>query len=463
MIVFSGFAIILFFVGFLSPLNPINGTGMSGTDSSVYRYIGKAMLEGTTIYKDVFDHKGPIMYFLNAIGYAINPLWGIWIINTFLTFVFFVYIYRIAKLYSDSIFVTSLSALVALFQYTNCYNGGNTVEGYCVVFIAIQLYVFLKFLRNNDIESYNAFLCGISAAIVCMLKINTIIVCVVYIPYVFYLLIKNRQYKQLLSIATGFVLGFFSVIIPIVIYLVYKGAFSHFIDCYFLFNFEYVSATTQERVMAFFHFLKNIVILIPLIFLVYRVIKYRKSIDIAAIIFILFSLLTIASPGRKYGYYAIILAPTIVYPCVVLIEKIITLINNKTIRSLFVVMVTICAAFIFIYRPVKSSYEAPTWTNEYIVVSKIVQENTQPTDKISVVGNANLVYLLSERDAATKYNFVPNALLLEAVSEIKQAEPKLIVLANKGEDVLKDFFVDKNYRNVYMSGQVFKVWVKDSK
>ena len=48
----------------LSPLRPGN-TIISYTDSSVFQYIGSSMLDGAVPYRDVFDHKGPLIYFIN--------------------------------------------------------------------------------------------------------------------------------------------------------------------------------------------------------------------------------------------------------------------------------------------------------------------------------------------------------------------------------------------------------------
>jgi len=39
-----------------------------GIDSSVFISIGEAMHEGKIPYKDIFDHKGPLIYFINYIG-----------------------------------------------------------------------------------------------------------------------------------------------------------------------------------------------------------------------------------------------------------------------------------------------------------------------------------------------------------------------------------------------------------
>lgn len=460
--IYLGLAVIVFLIGLFSPLNPINGTGFSGTDSSVYRYIGKAIIEGDSLYRDVFDHKGPITYFLNAMGYALNPIWGIWVINTLLSFVFSIYIYKLAKLYSDSFIVICSAIFATLLQYSRCYNGGNTVEGYCVVFIAIQLYYFLKFINDGDIGKHKVYLCGICAAIVCMLKINTIVVCVVYIPYIIYLLVADRQYKKLFSLITVFILGFITIVVPIVAYLAYVDGLNYFWEYYFVFNFKYIDTTITERMAALLYFLKNIFVLVPLLFVCYRAIRYRKAIDVSALAFIILNLLTMASPGRQYGYYAIILAPALVYPYVIIIEEVFNRIQGNAIRNILIGFIALGAVFTFVYRPITISVSTPIWTNEYTIASNAIKENTQPSDKISVLGNANLLYLLSERNSATKYDFVSEAIYPNAIVEIKQEKPKVIIVTQKfGEEDLLDFFVQEDYRQLCDLDISFSIWVRE--
>ena len=63
----------------LSPFNNLS----PGTDSSVFLYIGREMLHGSVPYRDLFDHKGVVLYFIEYLGYLIgfgNKI-GVWIIE----------------------------------------------------------------------------------------------------------------------------------------------------------------------------------------------------------------------------------------------------------------------------------------------------------------------------------------------------------------------------------------------
>jgi hypothetical protein len=59
------------------------GQGVPGVDSGVFLYIGHALLAGQVPYKDVWDHKPPAIYFIDALGLWLGAgsLWGVWLLE----------------------------------------------------------------------------------------------------------------------------------------------------------------------------------------------------------------------------------------------------------------------------------------------------------------------------------------------------------------------------------------------
>ena len=53
-----------FFSTTTSPLYPNN----YGVDSAFYRVIGTSVIRGKTLYKDIWDNKGPVLFFIQALG-----------------------------------------------------------------------------------------------------------------------------------------------------------------------------------------------------------------------------------------------------------------------------------------------------------------------------------------------------------------------------------------------------------
>ena len=56
-------AAVLFFCSKSSPGYPVN----DWSDANIYFSIGKGMTEGKVVYRDLYDHKGPLLYALHAV------------------------------------------------------------------------------------------------------------------------------------------------------------------------------------------------------------------------------------------------------------------------------------------------------------------------------------------------------------------------------------------------------------
>ena len=66
--ILSATLFLLFFSQTLSPLYTIEAC-----DSSVFKLMGQAMLHGKVPYTDLFDHKGPVLYAIEAFGQWVIP------------------------------------------------------------------------------------------------------------------------------------------------------------------------------------------------------------------------------------------------------------------------------------------------------------------------------------------------------------------------------------------------------
>lgn len=67
---------------FLWPISPAVKP-YTGNDSAVFLYMGNAMLHGSVPYRDLWDHKPPLIFALNALSFVLTPgsLWGIFLIQ----------------------------------------------------------------------------------------------------------------------------------------------------------------------------------------------------------------------------------------------------------------------------------------------------------------------------------------------------------------------------------------------
>jgi hypothetical protein len=75
---------------YIPPFNEISG------DKEIYRYVGLLMHKGGVPYRDVFDHKPPLIFFLNYAGVSMNG-WGQWLIDAALALLATAFLYRAGR------------------------------------------------------------------------------------------------------------------------------------------------------------------------------------------------------------------------------------------------------------------------------------------------------------------------------------------------------------------------------
>ena len=56
--------------------------GYCGFDSAIFQTIGKYWTQGFTPYTQLFDHKGPLIFFVDAVGYWLHGRAGILVVQT---------------------------------------------------------------------------------------------------------------------------------------------------------------------------------------------------------------------------------------------------------------------------------------------------------------------------------------------------------------------------------------------
>ena len=63
----------------LAPAAP-SLTQIPNIDYSIFQYVGERIREGQLPYRDVFDHKPPLIFYLDALGLTLGggSRWGIW-------------------------------------------------------------------------------------------------------------------------------------------------------------------------------------------------------------------------------------------------------------------------------------------------------------------------------------------------------------------------------------------------
>lgn len=207
--------------------------------------MGYALLKGKHIYGDLFDHKGFIIYVLNALGLAISQKWGILFIQSvLLSFTLYLW-WAIARRYLDkgkSVVVIILS-LIFLGYY---FQGGNLSEEWSLLFITYPLYIVNEFiLDKKSIPSFWKFvLIGICAGIILNIRVNNLAPCILPLIYMAVVLLKNQQFSLFANRIFAALLGFIAPTLIILLYFYCNNGLEGIKDLYYGtigFNLDYLT------------------------------------------------------------------------------------------------------------------------------------------------------------------------------------------------------------------------------
>lgn len=218
-----------------------------GGDSAQFLTMGKAWYLGKLPYVDMFDHKGPFIFWINMIGYLIagGEKYGVAVLQMlFLFFTIFAF-YQISQLVYKNRGYGVAVVLITLLAMKRNYGDGNTVEEYCLPFICWSFYGILNFWKSRDSEKHSpkwAFLYGLTLGICFLTRVTNFIPLCAGLLLVVIQLLSKKQYQNLLQNIGAGLAGFLIFVLPFLDYFWYKGALYECIYGTLLYNFEYAEA-----------------------------------------------------------------------------------------------------------------------------------------------------------------------------------------------------------------------------
>ncbi|MGN0549645.1 MAG: ArnT family glycosyltransferase [Acutalibacteraceae bacterium] len=254
--VFLFFAVFAFAILYICTASSPRYATNPWNDSNAFLTVGKAMANGITVYKDIFEQKGPLLYLIHAIAYFISntSFTGVYVMQSLALSVTGFAAYKIASLYVGTGWSIS-SALLTCFTIVNsaCYYYGDSAEEFCLPFLMISIYYFCRYFKNTeqDLPKRSVFfLVGFFAGCVAMIKFTVIGFWFAWAAYIsLYTLFAKKDFKKAVINALVFLGGMAAALAPWVIYFAVNGALNDFIYTYFILNTTaYPSATEMSFV-----------------------------------------------------------------------------------------------------------------------------------------------------------------------------------------------------------------------
>ena len=471
------FICVCVFILLQSPISPI-GNGVPGTDSSIFIYMAETMLEGQPLYIAAWDHKGPLVYIIDALGLLIAPGYvGIWILEVISMVISMVYVYKTIRLELNQ----SLSLVGTLSLFTlvvAALEGGNFTEEFALPFICFGLYTFMRYFIQ---KKGSWFISGLCLSAVILLKLNYAFPWLVFIPLVIVDMILNKD-RKIVRHALLFLLGMVVVMIPIGIYFVLTHSLQAMIDAAYVYNFTYAGNAS------FYDIISSCVLLLARVdlagvhialtagsvFVLAQLILHKerhtkKILLIGILLLNILGLYCMSVSGRGYAHYFIPLLVLLVYPAMLLLKALYALMKNKSPKYISAVLIAILVGAWAMPIPFNVGKALRT-TNEQSEIDahyvELIKDNTNPDDTIQVLGMHTSLYLLSGRKACSRFMFFPpydlidtefyqDIIIAEIKEKLSEGIPRVVIVA---KEALLPFFtaeLDARYleaeKNVYIS------------
>jgi len=286
-----------------------------GEDGGIFLLMGRNLAEGGTLYKDLFDHKGSVIFFLNALPQLfVKGTVGVWILEIIFMAMSLCLLYKTAyKLLKNPSAI--LPPLLYLIISGLLFNGGNYTEEYSNLFSIIALYIFVTWMesRETKISQNQGVILGISLAIVFFTRPNNIVFIISVIAYIGISLLKGNI-KQAFNFAAMVIVGISIITGIIVIYHIQQHTLGEMIYATVLHNLDYCreGIRAKQTIPLIYNSFKKWMLLINA-FVGYSIIrcfiyKNRKY----GVFLILASITTVISifiSGREFQYYLLLETP----------------------------------------------------------------------------------------------------------------------------------------------------------
>lgn len=214
-----------------------------GGDCPFFEIIGMGILQGKVPYVDLFDHKGPLIFFVDALGFSFGlgktGLWLLQVVWMTFTLIFF---YKLATVFTASKRNAFFGVLLAMIPLIDFITEGNQCEEWMLPFIAASFWMGFRYILSGERKhpAWMSLIYGVSFAIVFYIRPNDAAMQLGGLFFGLFLLwIKRKHYEQLLPNIGAFIGGCVAVSIPVWLYFINRNAVPDLIYGMIIHNMRY--------------------------------------------------------------------------------------------------------------------------------------------------------------------------------------------------------------------------------
>ncbi|MHC5247188.1 hypothetical protein [Enterococcus sp. LJL90] len=250
----------IFLLAIFSKNSPLFSTN-DWVDANAFLTVGKSMFNGLVPYKDIFEQKGPYLYFVYGISsfFKLKSFLGVYLLECIAMATNLICVFKILKLYlpkNTSLILTLFFPIFILNYYF--FRQGGSAEELCMPLLLILMYQVLTRIHSLKIGSIIKFdkrvyfLQGLFVSIVFLTKFSLLGPWIAFYLFLVVYLIIKKDFHELLHLVLFSALGFCTGTIPWFIYFVVNGALNDFFNVYIFINsssYNQAAVTITQRII----------------------------------------------------------------------------------------------------------------------------------------------------------------------------------------------------------------------
>jgi len=366
-------------------------------DTGVFFYAAERLLEGGAPYRDIWDHKLPGVYFVDAMGLAVGGRVGVWVIQIAFLAAAAVVGYRALQRGFGNVpaFVGSLAWLVASPRLFLEQGQTNFVE-----FFALPLQFSALLLYRPPMTSPRALMIGVLGGAAVLFKPTLV---GIWIAIGLVTLFQRRRDAVLPIAAIAF--GAFLPLVLVAVWAISRGVLDLMVDQTLVYNRAYASfMPLEDRITdligGFRLTLPTGLVLIAFAAWLGAVTTRRWRSPLLQIALVAFPLeLLLSTFGRGYHYYYLSWLPSMGILAAFGVSELRRLAPPRPARwALIFGTLAMCVQPSLLVTRLALTQDA-----RFIDVAAYVAANSRPDEKVLIWGSHAMVLFLADRLSPTKF------------------------------------------------------------
>ena len=232
---------------FLYPMN-------DWEDANIFFTVGKSIVHGKVLYRDVFDHKGPLLYFLHSLAYLISKdsFLGVYVIEVLAFTAYLLAVYQTLRLYVKKNILLVLPLLTAAILSSKSFCHGDSAEELILPLAAWSLYASLRYFKNRypeEMDYRELFVHGILAGCIMLIKFTLLGFHFAWMLMILLSCLFRGKIRRGVISGLVFVGGMAVTTIPFLFYFWINGALDSWFTVYF-YNNVFVYSNLEKQSLA---------------------------------------------------------------------------------------------------------------------------------------------------------------------------------------------------------------------